>query len=194
MARIDNETFYAASYKRYGISAKGVHWSSKRSQQKRFEVLLGMLPQDLHNYDIADAGCGFGDLYLFLRTHAKAPKSYLGIDVVANMCAITQERTACQALCADICRDTLPSADFYVCSGALNILTEFESLLFLRNCFMACRVGFVFNVLHGTKESKTYNYMTKEQLRNYAKALGIWHVEFYEGYLEGDVSVGFYKK
>jgi SAM-dependent methyltransferase len=193
LARIDNETFYAASYKRYGISAKGVHWSSKRSQQKRFEVLLGMLPPDLHNYDIADAGCGFGDLYLFLRTHAKAPKSYLGIDVVANMCAITQERTACQALCADICRDTLPNADFYVCSGALNILTEFESLLFLRNCFMACRVGFVFNVLHGTKESKTYNYMMREKIEQVAKEIGVTKVRFQEGYLPHDISVFFEK-
>jgi len=128
-----------------------------------------------------------------LRAHAKAPKSYVGIDVVANMCALTQERTACQTLCADICRDPLPSADFYVCSGALNILTEFESVLFLRNCFMACREGFVFNALHGTKESTTYNYMTKKQITQIAKELGVKHLEFQEGYLQQDISVFFRK-
>ena len=193
MPRIDNETFYTAALNLHGIGAKGVNWRDEHTQKVRFKVLLGMLPEDMHNYDIADAGCGFGDLYLFLRAHAKAPKSYVGIDVVANMCTITQERTACQTLCADICRDPLPSADFYVCSGALNILTEFESVLFLRNCFMACREGFVFNVLHGTKESTTYNYMTKKRIAQIAKELGVKHLEFQEGYLQQDISVFFRK-
>ncbi|MDD3817783.1 MAG: class I SAM-dependent methyltransferase [Thiovulaceae bacterium] len=191
MPRIDNETFYTAALNLHGIGAKGVNWRDEHTQKVRFKVLLGMLPEDMHNYDIVDAGCGFGDLYLFLRAHAKAPKSYLGIDALETMCALTQERTACQTLCADICRDTLPSADFYVCSGALNILTEFESVLFLRNCFMACREGFVFNVLHGTKESTTYNYMTKKRITQIAKELGVKHLEFQEGYLQQDISVFF---
>ena len=193
MPRIDNETFYTAALNLHGIGAKGVNWRDEHTQKVRFKVLLGMLPEDMHNYDIADAGCGFGDLYLFLRAHAKAPKSYLGIDALETMCALTQERTACKTLCADICRDPLPSADFYVCSGALNILTEFESVLFLRNCFMACREGFVFNALHGTKESTTYNYMTKKQITQIAKELGVKHLEFQEGYLQQDISVFFRK-
>ena len=193
MPRIDNEKFYTASYKLHGISAKGVNWRDEHSQKIRFEVLLGMLPENLHDYTLADAGCGFGDLYFFMHTHTKPPKSYLGIDSLETMCALTQERTACQALHADICRDPLPKADFYLCSGALNNLTEFETVLFLRNCFLACGKGFAFNALCGTKKSQTYNYMTKKQITQIAKELGVKHLEFQEGYLRQDISVFFGK-
>jgi hypothetical protein len=83
--------------------------------------------------------------------------------------------------------------DFYVCSGALNVLTPFETLLFVQNCFKSAKKGFVFNALLGEKQSQTYNYLTKEKILQMAKELKVQEVLFKEGYLEDDISVGFLK-
>ena len=67
MPRIDNASFYENAIKRYGCTAKGLNWNSKMSQQVRFEVLHELLGDDIVTSKLIDAGCGFGDFYLFLQ-------------------------------------------------------------------------------------------------------------------------------
>ncbi len=43
MAQKDNHKFYKYAIKKYGISAKGVHWNSQYTQYKRFEVLTSFI-------------------------------------------------------------------------------------------------------------------------------------------------------
>jgi SAM-dependent methyltransferase len=194
MPRIDNKTFYSSAIEKYGITAKGVNWHSKESQKLRFDIIFKMLPQDMLNYSLADAGCGFGDLYLYMLKKKRAPKEYIGIDSLPDMYSIASERTGCEILIADICKDELPSADFYICSGAMNVLEEFETHLFMQNCFNACRVGFIFNVLHGQKESETYNYLTTGQIEQMAEQMGVKKVLFRDDYMEDDITVMFLKE
>ena len=143
MPKIDNKTFYSTAIEKYGITAKGVNWHSKESQKLRFDIILDMLPRDLSIYTIADAGCGFGDLYLYMLKKKRAPKEYIGIDSLEEMYAIALNNTGCEVVVADICTDALPSADFYVCSGAMNVLESFETHLFVQNCFSSCRVRYI---------------------------------------------------
>jgi len=66
MPKINNNTFYLSAIKRYGISPKGLNWKDKDSQIKRFEIILEFIKDDLTpKTKIVDAGCGFGDFYLF---------------------------------------------------------------------------------------------------------------------------------
>ena len=88
MPRIDNERFYTSAIEKYGTTARGVNWASKRNQQLRFLEILKLLPDDLSQVSIVDAGCGFGDFYTFLEKKKRVPQSYLGIDLVADMCSI----------------------------------------------------------------------------------------------------------
>ncbi|PLY13194.1 class I SAM-dependent methyltransferase [Sulfurimonas sp. CVO] len=205
MPRIDNKTFYSTAIEKYGITAKGVNWHSKESQKLRFDILLEMLPSDLSSYSIADAGCGFGDLYLYMLKKKRAPKKYIGIDSLVDMYSIASERTGCEILIADICTpkafspyghdaDALPPADFYTCSGAMNVLEEFETPLFVRNCFSACRVAFIFNVLHGEKKSETYNYLTTKQIEQMARDLGVKKIILRDDYMQDDITVAFFKE
>jgi hypothetical protein len=97
-------------------------------------------------------------------------------------------------LCANICQTKLPKFDYYVCSGALNILSNFETHLFLRNCYEACDKGFIFNILHGDTQSQIYNYLSLKQIEQIAKELGVWKMEIKIGYLEDDISVAFLKE
>lgn len=194
MPRINNKMFYSTAIEKHGITAKGVNWHSRESQKLRFDILLEMLPSDLNSYSIADAGCGFGDLYLYMQKKKRAPKEYIGIDSLADMYSIASERTGCEILIADICKEELPSADFYVCSGAMNVLEEFETHLFVRNCFGASKIGFIFNVLHGEKNSETYNYLTTAQIEQMAEHLGVKKVLFRDDYMEDDITVMFLKE
>ena len=193
MPRIDNEKFYTSAIELYGTSAKGVNWHSKRTQEIRFNIILELLPKNIKDFSIVDAGCGFGDLYLYMLKKKKEPKEYIGIDTLIDMYSIASEQTGKEIIIADITKDRLPSADYYVCSGAMNVLNEFETHLFIQNCFSTCREGFVFNILYGESESETYNYLTKDEILNIANSLHVERVEFREDYLSNDITVGFFK-
>lgn len=194
MPRIDNEKFYSSAIEKFGTTAKGVNWHSSESQKLRFKIILEMLPNDISQFKMADAGCGFGDFYIYLKKKKKEAKNYIGIDLLPDMYSIASSKTGCEIIIADICKDTLPLADYYICSGAMNVLESFETHLFIRNCFSSSKIGFIFNVLHGDKESETYNYMTTKQIEKIALDLGVGSVVMRDEYMDGDITVGFFKK
>ncbi|MCK9454620.1 class I SAM-dependent methyltransferase [Sulfurimonas sp.] len=189
MPRVDNQKFYSSAIEKYGTTARGVNWHSKESQKIRFDVILEMLPDTLSSYTIADAGCGFGDLYTHMLKRKKAPKNYIGIDSLPDMYSIASHKTGCEIVIADICKERLPLADYYICSGAMNVLESFETHLFIQNCYCASKIGFIFNVLHGDKVSKTYNYMTTSQIKQIANDLGASALIMKDDYMEDDITV-----
>ena len=193
MPKIDNEKFYTSAIQKYGTTAKGVNWTSSSTQKIRFKIILELLPKNLTTFSLIDAGCGFGDLYTYMQKKTLLPKSYIGIDAIEDMYTIASENTGCEIIIADITQDDIPSADFIVCSGAMNVLDDFETHLFIRNCYESSEIGFIFNILHGEIESQTYNYLTTQEIQDRAKGLGVKNLVFKTGYLEDDITVGFFK-
>ena len=193
MPRINSEKFYTSAIEVHGTSAKGVNWASKENQLLRFDTILELLPKDLSSFTLADAGCGFGDLYNYIIKKKKTPSKYIGIDSLIDMYSITSENTGCEVIIADICKDKLPNVDYYICSGALNVLTKFETHQFIQNCYNSSKYGFIFNALHGDKESETYNYLTTGEIDKIAKDLNVKNVLYKDGYLENDITVGFFR-
>ena len=193
MPRIDNEKFYKSSIKKYGLSAKGVQWNSLSSQKIRFKIILKMLPKDLHNYTLVDAGCGFGDFYNFLKSKNQLPLKYIGIDTLDEMVQIASKNTNQKIIKADICKDKLIEADYYICSGAMNILDKFETHLFIQNCYNYSKKGFIFNILYGDKESETYNYISDLQIKNIIQHLQVKQLNLETKYLENDITISFFK-
>jgi len=190
MPRIDSEQFYLRALEKYGTSAKGVNWTSQETQNIRFKILFNFLPKDI--YSLVDAGCGFADLYAYMQKEDILPKKYTGIDSIATMCTIAKENTKQNILHRDITQDLLPKSEYYVCSGAMNILNPYETHLFIRNCFQASTKGFIFNILCGNKQSTTYNYLTKERIHAIAQSLSVTRIQLEEGYLDNDITVGFF--
>lgn len=193
MPRIDNTSFYNATLSRDTDTAQKVHWNSVESQRLRFKVLRKLLPKDLSTLDIVDAGCGFADLYLYLQETHSLPGNYIGLEVMEAMIEDAKERTGREVLACDVLHDPLPKADLYVCSGAMNILTRFETHLFIRRCFEASKKGFVFNLLKGRDDSLVYNYFHPGEIRRLGKEMGAT-VTIKEGYLPRDFSIAFYKR
>lgn len=190
MPRIDSERFYLASVEEYGVSAKGVHWISEETQELRFDIILDMLPRSIDT--LVDAGCGFGDFHHYLQNKNIQCNKYTGIDSLEKMCAIASTNTKQEIILADITRDKLPFAEYYICSGAMNLLNKFETYLFIKNCLKSSQKAFIFNILHGDKQSETYNYFSIKKIKKIAKELNIARVEIRDDYMHNDVTVGFF--
>jgi hypothetical protein len=108
------------------------------------------------------------------------------------MVEVARRRTGCEIRVCDVLKDRLPSADFYLCSGAMNNLTREETWCFVRRCFEASSRGFVFNLLKGTDGPGSYNFQQPRDLTALAHELGA-EPRLEEGYLSGDFTMGFLK-
>jgi SAM-dependent methyltransferase len=185
MAQKDNHTFYKYSIKKYGISAKGVHWNSRYTQYKRFEVLTSFIKDEIKNATIIDAGCGFGEYYNYLFDNNLKPKSYIGIDCEESMITLASKRFIdTEFYVKNILKDKLPLADYYICSGAMNILEKEEVFIFIEKCFESSKVAFIFNFLINDP-------LTKVNIKDiflYCKNLS-QNIQIKENYLDNDISI-----
>lgn len=185
----NNYQFYNPAIKKYGISAKGVRWSSKYSQYKRFEVLTNFIENEIRESNIVDAGCGFAEYYNYLFDNNLKPKSYIGIDCEEEMITLASKRFLNTSFyIKDIIKDELVFADYYICSGAMNILKKDEIFIFIKKCFEASNMGFIFNFLKNDPLTNV-NFL---DILHYSKSLSK-RVEIKEDYLENDISI-FIKK
>lgn len=187
MPRINNDKFYKNALKKHGANAKGLNWHDDYSQLKRFEIILELLSDDLEADDtIIDAGCGFGDFYTFLK--ASYEVHYIGYEIVKENIEIAKKRTLQKILYKDILTDALESADFYIASGSMNILSRFETFLFIERCFTHSQKGFVFNLPYGKDESKSFNYFLPQEIKHFVKKFDA-EVHIETGYLPNDFTV-----
>lgn len=191
MSRVDNATFYHASIAQHGLNARGVHWHSSLAQEIRFKQLLALLPANTQS--VVDAGCGFGDFYNYLIKKYNEPIEYVGLDALEVMVQEALLRTGQVIYQCDILNDQLPKGEFYLCSGALNILTCYEAHRFIRRCYDASVRGVIFNFLEGEDTSMTYNYLQRSQIEALGHHLGA-RLEFRSGYYKEDCTVAFYKE
>ena len=187
MARTNQKEFYQNNYENYGVSAQGVAWDSTQTQKRRFSAILSCLGE-LKEDTIVDAGCGFGDFYLYLKEKGNLPKSYVGLDLCTPMVEEAKIRTGCKILQKDILQQSIPMADWYVASGSMNLLSQMETRIFIQRCFEKSRKGFVFNLLEGKERDGKYSYWKPHDIRKLCQSFSN-KVEIKEGYMEGDFTV-----
>ncbi|HLD23096.1 MAG TPA: class I SAM-dependent methyltransferase [Sulfuricurvum sp.] len=190
MNRIDNEHFYHSGILKYGYTPQGLRWHSRDSQEIRFSQIVSLLPLD--TLSVVDAGCGFGDLCTYIRSNKRYTLRYIGLDSLELMVEEASRRTGEAIYQCDILNDPLPDGEFYLCSGALNILTHNAAYRFIERCYDASSRGVIFNFLEGDQESKTYNYLHASQISKLAEELGA-QTFFRRHYYENDCTVAFYK-
>lgn len=85
-----NLSYFSNKFNEYGQNVQALGWNSHASQQERFKVLCEI--GNLNGKSILDIGCGFGDLYLFLKEQGIHPKRYIGIDMNPQMIATAKSR------------------------------------------------------------------------------------------------------
>lgn len=187
MARINQKNFYKDNYDTHGVSAQGVAWDSVQTQKRRFSAIASCLG-DIKHDTFVDAGCGFGDFYLFLKEKCNLPKTYIGLDLCAPMVEEAKVRTGCKVLQKDILSQSIPIADWYVASGSMNLLTKIETRIFIQRCFEKSRKGFVFNLLEGKERKGNYSYWNSHEILALCRTIS-HNVRLKEGYMEGDFTV-----
>jgi len=185
LAQKDNQKFYQKSIKKYGISAQGVHWNSTNTQYIRFEVLTSFIKKEIISSSIVDAGCGFGEYYNYLYDNKLKPESYIGIDCESDMIKLASKRFLDTSFfLKNILEDNLFIADYYICSGAMNILKKEEMFIFIKRCFNISNYGFIFNFL----KSDSFNKVSLDEILEYCKTL-TKNIQINDDYLDNDISI-----
>ena len=64
----DTTNYYTEMLNRFGPTFQGVDWNSKESQELRFDQLIKVINMPHDNFSILDYGCGYGALYLFIKS------------------------------------------------------------------------------------------------------------------------------
>lgn len=189
---LENFDFYNSAYRKYGLSARGLNWNSEQTQKIRFKIITHFLKDEIFTCKVVDAGCGFADLFFYWRDNGKKVKSYIGIDSFEKFVTISKKRLKkhpeCSFTCKDILKDELPYADWYIASGSLNILSSFDTWLFLEKMLMYSKKGIVFNILEGDKKSENFNYQKREDIINFAQSKGL-KMKFRDDYMKNDICV-----
>jgi len=182
---MDNNKFYQTAIKEFGVSAQGVHWNSKYTQYKRFEILTKLIKKDIKSSSLIDVGCGFAEYYNYLQNNNRIPSKYIGIDCEDEMVKISRKRFPNQEFYKqNILYDDLINADYYISSGALNILTIDEINIFIKNCFENSNKGFLFNFL----KNLTFNNIKQYEILDICKTYTN-NIITKENYLENDFTI-----
>jgi SAM-dependent methyltransferase len=112
-------SLYESRYEEYGYDVRSIGWGNIESQQLRFSVLAEIA--DLTGKSICDLGCGFGDLYPYLKNRYGDVR-YLGVDLSGKL--IEEARRRYPNLyfeVRDILTDPLEDKfDYVLASGALS--------------------------------------------------------------------------
>jgi SAM-dependent methyltransferase len=182
---INNHKFYKKAIDLHGISPKGVYWKDEESQYKRFYVITQLLKDEIENATIVDAGCGFGEYYNYLLLNDFVPKKYIGIDCMKEMVELSCSRFEdVDFFQLDVLSDSLFEADYYVCSGAMNIMQEKDFYTFIERCFSVSKKGFVFNFL----KNKSYNKVKVDDVIGFCSSLTPY-IKTRNNYLNNDFTI-----
>lgn len=143
---------------KHGVSYRAFDWGSRRSQEKRFEILSAV--GSMNGASLLDIGCGAGGLYGWLKRRGARPR-YTGVDITSGMIAAAERRHPdARFLCGNVL--TLPAAelgrhDFVVASGIFYLRkTRPERFMqeTVAKMYRLCRVGAAFNSLSAWAASK----------------------------------------
>lgn len=180
----DNEKFYKEAIDEFGVSAQGVQWNSHSSQYKRFKAITKFIKKDINTSTIVDIGCGFAQYYKYLDEINKLPSEYIGIDCEKKMINISKKRLPhLTFLKKNALEDKLIIADYYICSGALNILSKEEVFIFIDNCLKSSKKGFIFNFL----KEDSFNKIKIEEIVDFCSNYEV-KISQKDDYLKNDIT------
>jgi SAM-dependent methyltransferase len=135
--KAENIARYQARYAEFGYDPRTLGWTKGR-QNVRFAAALDRIGSSFGS--ILDVGCGFGDLFSFLRDRGWTG-DYLGIDIVPELIAEGRARfgpLGAKFECADITAgDFEAQAEVAVAIGIFNHRLRQDNLHFIQDTLSA---------------------------------------------------------
>ena len=123
MDKRDVETYvtrYSTRLSEFGYDPRALGWGKGGRQEVRFSVLSGPILKQKTG-SVLDVGCGFADLYGYLRAQGWEGR-YTGVDLVPGLVEVARQRYPnLDVRVVDFSTaDLLESYDFVVACGAFN--------------------------------------------------------------------------
>ena len=186
--------FYSEYYKDSKNDTEKVGWSSKKEQNKRFEVLLNI---GFKNKDsILDFGCGLGALYEYMNKKYDNFK-YIGVDInedFINNCKKKYPKILFKKI--ENINDIKYKYDWFVSSGAFTVYTPIDDMLkTIKKAFKCVKYGIsvIFLEKKYTKNSDLSairGYDKKEIYKLFLNEFKEFHtVELHDNYLENEFTI-----
>ena len=143
------QRYHQTMINRYGpASSLALGWKETEDQLIRFEALACI--GDLNNRTVLDAGCGYADLYPFLRERYPSLVGYIGIEQVEELFVKATARfPELDLRRIDFMNYDLPRRDYVLASGSLNYDIGGKDYIFkaIKTLYQASGIGFGFNLL-----------------------------------------------
>jgi len=153
---------YSTRFKNLGISPRSLGWGCKEDQLERFRVVLEQCKPS--GKTLMDIGCGFSDLYVYLKEHT-VKFNYIGVDFVPVFIEFCKKNFSDQKFyLSNIMRqtETLPKADIVVSLGTINFKLE-NDLNFKYSKY------FITKAFDLAKEMLCVDFLSKYRIPEYPK-------------------------
>lgn len=166
--------YYSELFRKYGYDPKSVGWGSKRGKQSiRFEILCQI--GNIKNKTILDVGCGFGDLYGYLK-YKKIPIKYYGVDINPDLIRLGRKiYPKIKLEVRDIEKNKFRQKfDWVLASGITSHGSTYQHLQsVMTEMFRISKKGFAINFVSNMVDYKTKNlfYSSPEKIFSMARSL-----------------------
>jgi len=175
MRQIDRiNKHYNALHKQFGDDVRSLEWGCENSQSMRFNVFVETI--DFQKRTVLDVGCGFGDLYAFLR-RKNVHCDYLGIDINEGFIKTSKKKYPKAMFLNRVINDINGRFDVVIASG---IFSSYVSPVFYKKMipemFEKTKYALAFNMLnnYSTKKLKYQNYYDSLEVLKYCKQFTNW--------------------
>jgi SAM-dependent methyltransferase len=132
-------------------SSFALGWRNKHDQQVRFETLANIA--DLNGKTVMDAGCGYADLYLFLKERYPQMTHYYGIEQITELANEAILRYGhlpdTTFIPHNFLHTDMPACDYILASGSLNYGSSINGFIYIaiEKLYNQCSRGLGFNLL-----------------------------------------------
>ena len=180
----------------FGAGSPGALGWHPEGQQVRFRTLAQI--GDLAHHSVLDVGCGYADLYPYLRQRF-AGVQYTGIEQMPELLDVARARylhaPGVVLRRDDFLRAPLPRSDYVLASGALNYRHRHPQFIYqaIEKLFASCRLGLGFNLLSAEQPSNgSLLAYDPAAIKAFCETLAP-RVVLLDGYWEGDFTVFMYR-
>lgn len=166
--------YYQNLFEQHGFDPKSVGWGKKKGKQSlRFEILCQI--GSLSNSSILDVGCGFGDLFGYLR-HRRLKVRYHGIDINPNLVNIGKKfYPGISIEYRDFEKKKFTKKfDWILASGITSHGSTYPHLKgVMKEMYRICKKGFAMNFVSDNVDYKTKGlfYSSPEKILSITKSM-----------------------
>lgn len=145
----------------HGDSHLGVNWSRLEDAERRYEVMLGLMPPepDGARASVLDFGCGAAHFYAYMQARGRQDLDYSGLDISPAFVALAQGKYPDRPFyCLDVLTadQPLPGFDYLVLNGVFTAKATMgfdEMWAFTRQLLL--------RVVPLARRGLAFNFMTK---------------------------------